>query len=551
MNAATAAGTRVTTLRRLHEALGPDVFELLAAPDGVDTPLRDVILYDELDPEAADVAGKLALVVGSRPGDDRLGSAMRALAHSGAVGVAGRAGNEPSNPLLATAEETGLALLALSPQVGWGEFFELARRTVSLPPLEDESRPVSSRDLAGSDLFAVAEATAALAGGPVVIDDIRSRVLAFSAGGNTDHERRFTILNRRPSDDCLAAMRQEGVIDHLLTSDEVLRFDWGVSSQPRRVIAIRHNDQLLGSIWLMGEDEDLTADADEVLRRAAPVAALHLVRQRVHDDIERRMRGDALATMLSGGDPSAAALRRLDLPSDEPLVVLAIEAMARGSHSPASIAPRLIDLVTMQLHAYERPAVATSLEDRVYALTSARGPRDRATLQRLARECRLHASKVLGVELRTGIGQEVGDAAALSHARRSADECLALAPDSEREVLFESIHGRALLANVRDLAGHWYGGRSAALQALIEHDRMHHSDYVPTLRSLFDNLGNAAKAAEELHLHVNTVRYRIRRITALTGVDIGDGDARLALEIELRALQATEDDGRPGPAATG
>ncbi|HET7119727.1 MAG TPA: helix-turn-helix domain-containing protein [Solirubrobacterales bacterium] len=531
-----ADAVRVTTLRGLHEALGPEVFEVVAAPDGVDAPLRDVLFNDRLDPDREDLGDKLVLAVGSAPGEEgELIAALGECGAGGAAALAARVGDAPSTELIETAEQAGLALISLSPQLSWGEFFELVRATLSAPDLEAERSPVSSRDLAGSDLFAVAEATAALAGGPVVIDDIRSRVLAFSAGGDTDDERRFTILNRRPPDDCMRAMRQEGVIDHLLTNDEVLRFEYGEGSQPRRAIAIRHNGQMLGSIWLMGDEGALADDADEVLRRAAPIAALHLVRQRMRDDIERRMRGDALATMLNGGEPSEAALRRLDLPGDEPLVVLAIEVITCGVHSPAAVGTRLIDLLTMQLHAYDRPAVAATLDGRVYAVTSSRGPRDREALQAIARECRIHASKVLRVELRTGIGHEVAAAAELAVARRSADECLSLSPDSEREVLFEAIHGTVLLANVEGMVGGWYGGQSAALRKLIEHDRLHSSDYLPTLRAVLDNLGNAAKAAQDLHLHVNTVRYRIRRITELTGIDLADGDARLPLEIELRA----------------
>jgi sugar diacid utilization regulator len=531
----------VTTLRQLHKALGPNLIEVLAAPGGVDVPIHDVLLHDQHSSLGSeDAAEKLLLAVGSTADDGTLGSAMRQVAGTGAVGVAGRIGTAPSSHLLRTAEETGLALISVPDHVSWDEFYGLIRATIVVgdSDLEEDDKPISARGVVAGDLFAIAEATAALAGGPVYIDDIKSRVLAFSTGGETDQARRTTILNRRPTDECLRAMRQEGVIDHLLTSDEILRFDFEdpESPQPRRVIAIRGQQRLLGSIWLMGEDDTLSPEADEALRRAAPIAALHLMRQRVHDDIERRMREHSLATMLDGGELPAAALNLLDLPGDEQLVVLAIEATAHAAHSPVSIGPRLIDLLTVQLRAYERPAVATSLDEKIYVLTGSRGAEDRASLRRIAKECRVHAAKVLGVELRSGIGHEVGSASELAVARRSADDCLALASGSEREVLFEEIRSKVLLADVEQMVTGWHGGQSTAVQELIEHDREHRTEYLGTLRSVLDNFGNAAKAAKELHLHVNTVRYRIRRITELTGVDLFDGDARLAIELELRAL---------------
>lgn len=536
MNTVTAGAT---TLRQLHEALGPAIFEVLAAPDGVDLPLSDVRLYDPLEPARnGEETGGLYLAVGSSPGNGAVSTIMQALAGSGAAGVAGRLGATLPSDLLRLSEETGLAVVSLADSVGWSDFYELSRATLALPDLGEDASPVRTRDLAAGDLFAIAEATAAIAGGPIMIDDIRSRVLAYSAGGDTDHERRFTILNRRPPDDCLQAIRQEGVIDHLLTSDDVLRFDYGEVSQPRRVIAIRHNRRWLGSIWLMGEEASLSPEADDALRRAAPVAALYLMRQQLHDDIERRMQGHSLRTMLNGGEVSAAALQRLELPTDEPLVVIAIEAAVKGADSPASVSARLIDLLTMQLHAYQRPAVAASLEERVYVLTSSRGPQDRAALKAIARECRIHAARVLSLDLRAGIGHEVGSAAELAAARRSADDCLTLSPAAEPEVLFEEVHGKVLLSDIEDLASDWRGGHSAALTTLIEHDALHRSDYLLTLRSVIDNFGNAAKVAEEMHLHVNTVRHRLRRIAALTGIDLSDGATRLPIEVELRAYLA-------------
>lgn len=49
----------------------------------------------------------------------------------------------------------------------------------------------------GDDLFALADALAAMVGGPVVIDDPYLRVLAYSAvDGSVDHVRRGSILGR-------------------------------------------------------------------------------------------------------------------------------------------------------------------------------------------------------------------------------------------------------------------------------------------------------------------------------------------------------------------
>ncbi|MGE4428590.1 MAG: helix-turn-helix domain-containing protein, partial [Solirubrobacteraceae bacterium] len=52
-----------------------------------------------------------------------------------------------------------------------------------------------------------------------------------------------------------------------------------------------------------------------------------------------------------------------------------------------------------------------------------------------------------------------------------------------------------------------------------------------------------AAAATDLHVHANTVRYRLRQATEVAGLRLTDGDARLALELELRAWSADPPDG--------
>jgi hypothetical protein len=52
---------------------------------------------------------------------------------------------------------------------------------------------------------------------------------------------------------------------------------------------------------------------------------------------------------------------------------------------------------------------------------------------------------------------------------------------------------------------------------LLDYDRRHQSELVRTLGIFLDCAGSWNACAEQLHVHLNTVRYRIRRIEELTG----------------------------------
>ncbi|MFF4494879.1 PucR family transcriptional regulator [Streptomyces sp. NPDC001546] len=54
-----------------------------------------------------------------------------------------------------------------------------------------------------------------------------------------------------------------------------------------------------------------------------------------------------------------------------------------------------------------------------------------------------------------------------------------------------------------------------------------------TLETFLAHNGSWARTGESLHLHVNTVHYRIQRIEVLTGLDLARLDHRLDLRAAL------------------
>ena len=75
---------------------------------------------------------------------------------------------------------------------------------------------------------------------------------------------------------------------------------------------------------------------------------------------------------------------------------------------------------------------------------------------------------------------------------------------------------------------------------LVERDRERRSDLVRTLRVYFAAGANASEAADRLFLHRNSLLYRLERIQRLTGLDLRDPGARLALQLGLLTLTRGE-----------
>jgi sugar diacid utilization regulator len=529
----TAVSFEGASLGRLCANLGPELVEVVVAPRGLEAVITDIALFDPLAPmPQARVAGQLLLAVGLAA-DEALAARLPELSIGGLTAIACREPRAWPEELIRAAEDHRVSLLSVREHVEWGELYDVLRSALGAGDL-GRTRSVDELErLEVNDLFQIAEATAAIAGGPIMIIDPQSRILAFSTSPEVDQGRMATILNRQVPEDYQRQLRAAGTYEALAEATDVLRVDIDSLEAPRRAIMIRFGETVLGSIWLAGADEMLSPGADEALRLAAPLAALHMMRQRAVVNVERRMREQRVAALLGGGESTPGMLAHVGLPADEPLIVVALEGRAFRASSPAAFGPRLIDLLTMHLHTYKRRAVGASLEGRVFVVTSSRGVEDREALERIAHDCIAHAKTVLGLELRVGISHTVAAPADLPVARRGAESCLDLSDGSV--TTFEQVHARALLAGVEGLVADFGPGPSAGIVALAEHDTQHETEYIRTLRLLLDCFGNVSRAAGRLHVHVNTVRYRAKRIAEITGVSLEDADARLALELELRA----------------
>lgn len=72
------------------------------------------------------------------------------------------------------------------------------------------------------------------------------------------------------------------------------------------------------------------------------------------------------------------------------------------------------------------------------------------------------------------------------------------------------------------------------LGRLISHDDNKNAELVDTLEAFFECHGNLSQTANRLHIHRNTLTYRLERIAAITQMDLDDPDARFSLQLALK-----------------
>jgi len=524
-----------TTLGAVLEALGAGLVRLVTAPGGLDVPVGEPVVHDPL-AEPSMGPSDLLLAVGVDP---HLASAIDVVTSTGARGAVGvllKDDGELPPSLVAAADAAGVALLVAPQAAAWGQLYTLLRtaRSASAP------RGIGASGAPLGDLFGLADALASAVGGAVSIEDERSTVLAYSTGPHpTDEARRAAILGRRVPVEWLGRLHDMGVFRQLLTSDEVVQVGPldDLAYAPRLVIGVRAGGEALGSIWVQEGERPFGADAEQALREAASLAALHLLRARSGEDLERRRSGDQLRAALEGRLPAVLLAETLQARPDAPVVLLAIEPLAADDGETGVLADRVADFLVFSCAAFRRRAVAAGVGRTAYAVLAGRtGGVEEA--RQLGTDLAARVCSGLRARVRAVVADHPEGLAQLGALRQEADLALRVqsARDATDTVHVADVRAAAVLVQLRDLAAERPGLLAGEVRLLEVSDRDRSTTYVLTLRAYLDAFGDVRLAADAVGVHPNTFRYRLRRLSELAGLDLDDPEKRLVAQLQLHLL---------------
>jgi sugar diacid utilization regulator len=216
-------------------------------------------------------------------------------------------------------------------------------------------------------------------------------------------------------------------------------------------------------------------------------------------------------------------------------------------------AERLASSLVMYLRAECTTAVAAIFNDTIYAvmLHTTDFCADVRSVQRLIRSFVERRGACLE-ELSVGIGNAVSDPADLDRSREDAELVLRVLdmPGTVRRAgpqvaTRDDVHGLSLVLRLSDIAASDPVCAGGPLARLESYDLEHQSNLVETLDCWLQQFGDVGSTAERLHVHKNTLRYRLRRIEEVSGVALDDPEQRFELMLEFRVRQSLGDSHLP------
>lgn len=531
------------SLRQLLDNLGPSVMQVVVAPSGLDVDVADPVILDPLERAGPIEARGFLLAVGIPPDSS---AAKEVIAHAGRARAAAVAFKLHGRRCewVAEAETASVALLAVADEMSWTQLYRLLALTI--PSLRQSAPVPGMASVPLGDLFALANAIAGLVGGAITIEDRSARVLAYStlSGQEIDEARQQIILGREAAD--TPGMR--AVYKRLAQAEGAIRIehveDLDLEMRPRIAAPIRVGHELLGSIWAVEGNTRLGKKAQTALAEAARVAALHLIHAHSWRDVERRMRGDMLRSLLEGRGGVASTLARLGIERDSPLVVMALDLSSTEPVEEDLYRERIVDLVATYSEAFRLRAACVAIGRTVYALLPVGKNVPPASVMRIARDIHTHVHSAIDRAVNLGVSSVVSDLRDVPTACHEAERVLrvlASRRNRRRVASIDEVRNHVTLLALEELASAHPDLLKGPIEEVARHDAEKQTSYLETLRAYVDAFGDIPTAAASVGVHANTFRYRLRRLIELFNLNISDPDERLVIELQLRLLEDRPD----------
>jgi len=316
-------------------------------------------------------------------------------------------------------------------------------------------------------------------------------------------------------------------------------------------IQIRHES--VGYLSLIGKDDDFDYLERLILGQVTPILALEFARERDRNEVESRYSAEALMDVLQGNyQQTDEILTRARLLGFDLLVPQVVAIFEMGQVEPgypaggfqAQWSKRIRDELQRIW-----PTCWVSFEARrVLALLPTNesigaidGEFEKTISTKMDRvQARLQQQGKIGngnlIAFTAGFGRVAKDVQQISQSYREAQQALEIG----RRLFGEGkIHYFARLGIYR-LLFHLYGHQELpdfyqeTLGPLSESDSRSNNALIETLECFFKCNGNLSETARTMHLHRNSLLYRLGRIEELLGRSLEDPEVRLSLLIALK-----------------
>jgi sugar diacid utilization regulator len=299
---------------------------------------------------------------------------------------------------------------------------------------------------------------------------------------------------------------------------------------------------------IFGEDMSLL-----VTEHAATICGVILGRERVVAAAARRVRDDLVEGLLLGRGRDQADTSRwaahlgYDPARDHNVMAIAFDLpdpkTPPGHTDITAQRQRVAESIEHFVATRAPDAIVSARESEVVIVTAAPDEPGPAVMdpRRLAHACLARLAELFpAAKVVIGIGGPCRDPREVARSYAQAQRTTATLNRLGRQSAvsaFGDLGVLRLLLQVPDLA-ELRSFAADVLGKLAVHEQEHKSEYLTTLACYFRENNSPQRASRILHVHPNTVAYRVKRIEEITGLRLDNYTDRLIAQVALEILDA-------------
>jgi purine catabolism regulator len=313
-------------------------------------------------------------------------------------------------------------------------------------------------------------------------------------------------------------------------------------------------EAIVAYLMLVDSQEEFDDEDQVYLTRGSLVCALEMAKQDAVTEAERRLRGDFFDELLvgPGGSESAEALinrgRHLgyDLQRTYVVLVIAPDRAELPDTRPGGGVDRLAREVSEYLNSRGAVGLVARRRQAVALFLGSEGVGDLNAAVRFAENLRDYLSGPVGVSVSIGLGSFHPGIAGLRVAYHEAEQACQIGREffgPGQVTAFGDLGVYRLLYAFRQ-SNELTEFCEETLAPLVEYDAKNGASLVETLDVFFRCDASLRLAADALFLHRNSLAYRLRRISEITGLNLDNLEDRFRLQLALKSRRLVR-----GPAA--
>ncbi|TGB03532.1 PucR family transcriptional regulator [Halobacillus salinus] len=374
---------------------------------------------------------------------------------------------------------------------------------------------------------------------PVTIEDANHRILAYSTHDeDVDPARIATIMRRKVPENVIKTLWKNGVIPKLFESEEpvVIPAIESVGLGRRVAVSVRKNNEILGFIWAQLNGE-VSEEELELFKKAAKVVKNQMlqmqIKQRKSEEDHREFFWQLLTNHLKDADAIKAQSEKYHIRLDGQLAVVVFgfdeeihQSLERHIHyyieasRQIGIVCSAIDGNQLILLVRPHPTDAPGKEVSDFVQTFMEKISERVNVEALqgAAGKLYHSPLHIHASYKEALHT-------LSVKERFAEEVSDI--NSYQDLGIFQFIDYLYEKRVRDHYTNQY------IETLRAYDKKHRSDLLRTISVYLRSDSNVNEASKALHVHANTLNYRLKRIADLTGFNFKDPNQKVTLYIDL------------------